>query len=682
VLGSTEPRLWTPPLRELTPATSRGFDQIEFARDVLLRPADPWQEWLLIHAGELLPDGRPRFRIVLVLVSRQNGKTETPVILSAYWQFVQGVPLILGTSTKLEYAKESWGKAVKLVEAASELDDLRPVRWKRETNGEQESWTHEGSRYKIAASNAEGGRSLTVHRLILDELRQHHDYSAWDAAVPAMNAVSDAQAWCLSNAGDDRSIVLNDLRESALRFIETGEGDPRLGIFEWSAPEDADPEDLAALAQANPNLGRRIDPEVLLGDARRAVLKGGEVLAGFKTESMCIRVKTLGTPPPISEELWLSLHDAGSQLAGDVALAVDVAPDQGSAAIAVYGPRSDGRGHLEVIAVRAGVSWVVPAVAKLKTLHNPIAIGLFGAAGALLAPLAKVGITPPADRKRPMRGDLAVPYTSDLAEAWGGFLVAVSSDDLRHRDQVPLTAAVGHAKVKKVGEAEGLDRRASTGDVGPLNAAIGSRWAYVTRADKILGDLVYEDFDPAVHVVDRFDIPEAWPRYLAVRFGFVAPFTAQWWAEDPDGALWMYREIYGTGRLVEEHAETILRLSRGEPAFTALIADHDAEDRPTLQRHLGMGSTAAKKSVSDGVQAFASRLKAQRLFLLRDSLVERDRTLAAAELPTCLAEEIPGYVWAPGKESPVEEHDAGCTAARYLVASKDLRKRAGTRGWI
>src|SRR5687767_7478098 len=125
LLGSTVPRLWTPPLRELTPDTSVGFDQIEFARDVLGRPLDPWQEWLAVHAGELLPDGRPRFRIVLVLVSRQNGKTEMLVILAAYWMFVDEVRLVLGTSTKLDYAMETWDKTRRLIERSPDLADQR-----------------------------------------------------------------------------------------------------------------------------------------------------------------------------------------------------------------------------------------------------------------------------------------------------------------------------------------------------------------------------------------------------------------------------------------------------------------------------------------------------------------------------------------------------------------------------
>jgi len=71
VRGSTLPRIWTPPLVDLTPKTSYGFAACEFARRIQ-RPLDPWQEWLAIHAGELLPDGRPPFRIVLVLVSRRT----------------------------------------------------------------------------------------------------------------------------------------------------------------------------------------------------------------------------------------------------------------------------------------------------------------------------------------------------------------------------------------------------------------------------------------------------------------------------------------------------------------------------------------------------------------------------------------------------------------------------------
>ena len=110
-----------------------------------------------------------------------------------------------------------------------------------------------------------------MHRLILDELRQHHSYAAWGAAVPAGNAVRDFQVWALSNAGDARSVVLNGLRAACVSYIETGEGEDRAGLFEWSAPDGADPQDVTALASANPNLGYRLDAATLLSDAAAAM---------------------------------------------------------------------------------------------------------------------------------------------------------------------------------------------------------------------------------------------------------------------------------------------------------------------------------------------------------------------------------------------------------------------------
>lgn len=314
ILGKAEPRIATPPLRDLNPETSYGFEVIDFANEIG-HPLLPWQETAVIRGGELLDDGRPRFRIVLLLVSRQNGKTELPVVLSVYWQFRKHVPLILGTSTQLPYAKESWHKAVNLVRRTPALaGQHEPGRkWYRLANGETESWTVDGCRYKIAAANEEGGRSLTINRGLMDELRQHRSYDAWDAMEPACSPF-DAQIWAMSNAGDARSVVLNDLQDSAREFIETGVGDPRLGLLEWSAPEDAEPDDVDALLQANPRVGHGLDLDTLLQAGQRAKRLGGRALAGFKTERMCIRVKLLNAA--IDPRRWADGNEPGT-LEGD-----------------------------------------------------------------------------------------------------------------------------------------------------------------------------------------------------------------------------------------------------------------------------------------------------------------------------------------------------------------------------
>jgi len=226
--------------------------------------------------------------------------------------------------------------------------------------------------------------------------------------------------------------------------------------------------------------------------------------------------------------------------------------------------------------------------------------------------------------------------------------------------------------------------------------------------------LIYEGWDDDVHLVAPFDIPDSWTRWLVVDFGFTNPFCAQWWAEDGDGRLYLYREIYRTKRLVEDHAKHMLRLVTKctdccdseagghdchnckdcskewtEPRPRAVICDHDAEDRATLERHLGMSTSAAKKTVSDGIQAVQSRLKVQpdgrpRLILVSGALVERDPELEAAKKPTCTEEEVTGYVWAvkPGgalKEEPLKENDHGMDCVRYMTAERDLGGRPRVR---
>jgi hypothetical protein len=497
VLGRVEPRLWTPPLRDLTPETSCGFDQIEFARDFLGRPMDPWQQWLAIHAGELLEDGRPRFRVVIVVVARQNGKTELPVILSLYWQVVEQVGMILGTSTKIDYARESWMKAVKLAERAPGLSDLVPSHrtlgsdavkrrrlWLRQANGEQESEL-EGSRYKIAAANEEGGRSLTLDRLVLDELRQHHDYSAWDAAMNAGNAVRDFQAWALSNAGTARSVVLNDERAAALKFIETGEGDWRTGLFEWSAPDGADPMDLDALACANPNLGRRIDPDALLSEARKAVQAGGEKLAGFRTEIMCQTVATL--TPEIDAELWASRADPESQIEGRVGIALEVALDQGSTAIAAAGWRPDGRTHAEVIDERPGTSWTPQRVVELVQAWDPVMIALdpSSPAGHLAADLRR------ALAEARLDPDLVHEMAaSELAASFGGLKAAVADGTFRHLGQPGVDAELEEATTRQVGDGgRAWGRRRSGRDIKGLVALTSARWALLEVVPEPPGEL-------------------------------------------------------------------------------------------------------------------------------------------------------------------------------------------------
>jgi PBSX family phage terminase large subunit len=226
---------------------------------------------------------------------------------------------------------------------------------------------------------------------------------------------------------------------------------------------------------------------------------------------------------------------------------------------------------------------------------------------------------------------------------------------------------------------------------------------YLSKLDKLTGvrysryrlglwvsaeGMVYEDsWDPARNLINRFPVPAEWPRYLAVDFGYTHPFVCLWAAQDPDGRIYIYRQHYHTKMLVEDHAKLIKEVSKwgdkhGDPLPRAIVVDHDAEDRATLERHLGLFTTAAHKGVSDGIQAVASRFRPAgdgkpRLSIMRDSLVQQDAELAESKQPMKLEDEPEMYIWDTRQgmkrgEQPVKEHDHALDAIRYLVAHFDL----------
>ena len=456
-----------------------------FAAETLARPFLPWQRWAAIHAGELLPDCRPRFRVVHIIVARQNGKTEIPVVLSLFWQVIDQFEMVLGTSTKIDYSRESWMKAVHLATAAPGLKELVPAKrreWTRNTNGEQESWFPRDApapgenplaRYKIAAANADGGRSLSIDRLVLDELRQHDSYSAWDAAVPAASK-PHSQVWTLSNAGTVKSVVLNDERKAALRFIETGEGDERTGLFEWSCPPDASPLDLEALAQANPALGITKHPDDLLGEARKSLDIGGDKLTGFRTESMCIYVPMLD--PAIDATAWAAAEPAESLAAwrARVALCIDLAPDGLHAT--VYAAAVSPAGAVHVDPVQAWSGPTAPAelrraLAPLVRRIRPGALGWFpsGPAAAVAAQLA--------EQKGPDRwppaGVKVEAIRGDTAAVCMGFAELVIARQLRHPNDPLLNAQVAGAERIKRGDTWVFGRTGAS-YVDALYAAAGA----------------------------------------------------------------------------------------------------------------------------------------------------------------------------------------------------------------
>lgn len=242
-----------------------------------------------------------------------------------------------------------------------------------------------------------------------------------------------------------------------------------------------------------------------------------------------------------------------------------------------------------------------------------------------------------------------------------------------------------------------------------LDALTGVRYLRLRKGIWAAAEgVIYEDFNPAVHLVDRFEVPADWRRIWSVDFGYVHPFVWQDWAIGPDGEMVLVREIYRTQTLVEDHARVIRSVCglgpidplTGRPHPYAgpevtgwdakrpsiILCDHDAEDRATFERHFGWPTRPASKNVPDGIQATAARFRLDgrgrpRVKMFRDAVVGgRDPGLVDAKRPASTPEEIPTYVWNDkGKDEPRKEMDDGSDTMRYAVMEVDVQPRPRVR---
>jgi PBSX family phage terminase large subunit len=239
--------------------------------------------------------------------------------------------------------------------------------------------------------------------------------------------------------------------------------------------------------------------------------------------------------------------------------------------------------------------------------------------------------------------------------------------------------------------------------IAKLDALTGVRYKRLRLGQWVAAEgVIFEGFNqdhllsvmpPYGEPCDRSGIPLSWPRYWAVDFGYTNPFVCQFWALDPDGRMYLYREIYHTQRTVDQHVKQIRSLvldhkgSWLEPRPRSIICDHDAEGRATFENEIGQVTEKAHKSVLEGIECVQRRLRPEgdgrpRLFLLRGALVERDQELADASRPVCTMDEIPCYVWSSkAKEGPVKDNDHGCDAMRYVAAHLDFGARVMFRSF-
>jgi hypothetical protein len=160
----------------------------------------------------------------------------------ALWRMYVTAPVGARHGAEPVAAEETWQGALSMAEGVPEL--ARELAHVSRTNGDNYLRLTGGQRYKVSAATRSGGRGLSSDLVLLDELREHHNWEAWSAVTKTTLARPAPQVLGFSSAGDRQSVVLSSLRDKALS--SAADRPSTLGLFEWSAPDGCDLDDRAA----------------------------------------------------------------------------------------------------------------------------------------------------------------------------------------------------------------------------------------------------------------------------------------------------------------------------------------------------------------------------------------------------------------------------------------------------
>ena len=218
-----------------------------------------WEKAMLAAMFGFIDDeGRRRYREVILIVAKKNGKSLIASIVGLYLQVGDSEPgaEVYAVATKRDQAKIIWGEAKRMVNKSPELRRIiKPL------VGEMDCAANE-SVFKPLASDTDTLDGLNVHGALMDEIHQWRDGMAlYDIIADGTTAREQPMVLITSTAGVVREDIYDRKYEYAEKVI-IGYDDPDAGIvddhflpFIYELDSRDEWEDENSWKKANPGLG-------------------------------------------------------------------------------------------------------------------------------------------------------------------------------------------------------------------------------------------------------------------------------------------------------------------------------------------------------------------------------------------------------------------------------------------
>ena len=427
------------PPRWATPRTDRPTygGAVAVIADKLGTPLMPWQRQVVDAALEFDPaTGLLAYRDVTVTVPRQAGKT-TLLLAVMVWRALQwpGDRIVYtahtGKDARLKFEDDHIPALNRSI-----LAGMFRVRM---TNGSEAIRWNNGSLHSVISPTETAGHGTQIDTAVVDEAWKFTDFSLDQGLSPAMITRSRPQMWIISTAGHDGSTYLKAKVEAGRDAVRDKCSDG-LAYFEWSAEDGADPSDPATWWSCIPSLGHTVAESAIASEQR------SKEPAEFE-RAYLNRWTRAAFASRIPGRSWEACRSDLSPEPDDVTFALDLAPDRGSASIAV----SDGT-TVELADHRPGTSWVIPRCIELWDTYAPrsFMVDQAGPAATIVPDLEAAGIR------------VEVTSAGQYAAACGRFYDAVVNREMRHGGSDDLTTAVAGAATRKLGDRWAWSRSTSS----------------------------------------------------------------------------------------------------------------------------------------------------------------------------------------------------------------------------
>jgi len=222
---------------------------------------------------------------------------------------------------------------------------------------------------------------------------------------------------------------------------------------------------------------------------------------------------------------------------------------------------------------------------------------------------------------------------------------------------------------------------------------------------------IFDEFNPSIHVIEPFQIPNTWERIRGIDHGQAHATGCLWAAIDYNGNMFIYQEYKQPNEVVSKHVEAIKRMSlirttSGEvmedlyaynvidPSTHMKTREKDGHHFSVADEYLdaGISTIAAQNDVIAGINRVKEYLRIDSDSYHPTLKIDGEPLKGAPRLyifATCndLIEEIQQYRWKQAfgmntnpdsdmiKERPVKRNDDLVDPLRYLIMSRPQSAR-------